>query len=385
MNFIKKSNVYTIVLTMLYMIFSCTTVFAAETQLVFSSPSCNAGEEAVVEISLPQNSGVISVQLELEFDDELTLVDVSDGEILGAQNHKNTLSSPYVLSWENDFLTENITSTGTIATLTFKVSSKAASKSYPVKVVRAELLDKNINEVPFDITEGSIKVSGKSSANGGSGGTASGSSGESVKNPTSDTKDSSVVEEAKVPEEDNEIYAYSDVKENDWFYSYVMTLSEKGVVSGNGNGEFAPNDNVTREQFLKMLLEAVGTEYANVENTFADVDNSAWYAKYVLNAKKIGIVNGVSDVEFGIGENITRQDMAVMISRTIEKFYIDVSFAVVDAFDDSDVISDYAKKSVNAMKSIGLIEGYNNKFRPIDNLTRAEAAKVISELIDIDK
>ena len=62
---------------------------------------------------------------------------------------------------------------------------------------------------------------------------------------------------------------------DDWFYGCVTLLSEKGVVSGNGNGEFAPNDNVTREQFLKMLLEAVGTEYANVENTFADVDNSA--------------------------------------------------------------------------------------------------------------
>ena len=367
---------------MLYMIFSCTTVFAAETQLVFSSPSCNAGEEAVVEISLPQNSGVISVQLELVFDKDLELINVADGGILGTQNHKNSLSSPYVLSWENDFLTENIISTGTIATLTFKVSDNADAKSYPVKVVRAELLDKDINEVPFDVTDGCIKVSGKSSANGGTGGTASGSSGESAKNPTSDTKDSSVVEEAKVPEEDNEIYAYSDVKENDWFYSYVMTLSEKGVVSGNGNGEFAPNDNVTREQFLKMLLEAVGTEYVNVENTFADVDNSAWYAKYVLNAKKIGIVNGVSDVEFGIGENITRQDMAVMINRVIEKFNIAVEEKATESFVDSAKVSDYARDSVRKMKNIGLIQGYNNEFRPMDNLTRAEAVKVIYELLN---
>ena len=374
MNFIKKSSIYVIVLTILCMVFFCTTVFAAETQLVFSTLTCNAGDEAAVELTMPQNSGVISVQMELVFDEELELVNVADGGILGTQNHKDSLASPYVLSWENDYLTEDITSTGTLATLTFKVSDKATSKSYPVRVVRAELLDKDINKVPFDITEGSIKVSGKSSGNGG---TSSGSIGTIDKKPTSDSEDSTVVEENK------NRYVYSDVAENDWFYSYVTALSEKGIVSGNGDGAFNPNDNVTREQFLKMLLEAVGVEYTDVENTFADVDSSAWYSKYVLNAKNMGIVNGVSHTEFGIGANITRQDMAVMINRVIEKFNINVKETATENFEDFHKVSDYATDSVTKMKSIGLIQGYDNEFRPVDNLTRAEATKVIYELLTI--
>ena len=372
MNFVKKLNAYIIVFTFFCMAFSCTTVFAAETQLVFSSPSCNAGEEAIIELTMPQNSGVICVQLELEFDDELTLVNVADGGILGTQNHKDSMNSPYVLSWENDYLTEDITSTGTLVTLTFKVSDKATSKSYPVRVVRAELLDKDINKVPFTITEGNIKVSGKSG-----GGTSSGSSDVTDKKPTSDIKDSAVVEENKNP------YIYSDVAEIDWFYSYVTALSEKGIVSGNGNGTFKPNDNVTREQFLKMLLETVGAEYTDVENTFTDVDNNAWYSKYVLNAKNMGIVNGVSHTEFGIGANITRQDMAVMINRVIEKFNISAEEKTVEDFADFNKVSAYATESVAKMKAIGLIQGYNNDFRPMDNLTRAEAAKVIYELLNL--
>ena len=94
-------------------------------------------------------------------------------------------------------------------------------------------------------------------------------------------------------------------------------MTEKGIVSGDDTGKFNPNDNITREQFLKMLVEAAGIETDEAENTFADVKD-AWYKPYVLKAKNFGIVNGISDTEFGIGSNITRQDMAVMITRTIE-------------------------------------------------------------------
>ena len=55
----------------------------------------------------------------------------------------------------------------------------------------------------------------------------------------------------------------------------------------------------------------------------------------------------------------------------------------IETFKDYDLISDYAKESVDLMKSIGLIEGYNNEFRPLDNLTRAEASKIIFELLKL--
>ncbi len=162
----------------------------------------------------------------------------------------------------------------------------------------------------------------------------------------------------------------------------VTELAENGIVSGDGNGGFAPNNNVTREQFLKMLLEATDIEAEECENTFTDVADD-WYKSYVLKVKTLGIVNGVSDTKFGIGENITRQDMAVMITRTIEKLGLQMEAEESEVFADDAKVSDYAKDAVTFMKSIGLIEGYNNEYRPLDNLTRAEAAKVIAELIKL--
>ena len=103
----------------------------------------------------------------------------------------------------------------------------------------------------------------------------------------------------------------------------------------------------------------------------------------MLTAKKLGITGGISDTQFGIAKNITRQDMAVMITRTIEKLNIKADLAETEDFVDASAVSDYAKDSVAYMKAIGLIEGFNNEFKPLDNLTRAEAAKIISGLLKI--
>ena len=132
---------------------------------------------------------------------------------------------------------------------------------------------------------------------------------------------------------------------------------------------------------LSDICFACSLDAAETENTFTDVPEDAWYKPYVLKAKNAGIVNGVSETEFGIGTNITRQDMAVMIARTIEKLNIETNVIETDEFADEKYVSDYAKTSVEFMKSIGFIEGYNNEFRPLDNLTRAESATIIAKII----
>ena len=177
--------------------------------------------------------------------------------------------------------------------------------------------------------------------------------------------------------------SYDDVSKGDWYHDYVTELTEKKIVSGDGTGNFGPANNVTREQFLKMLILAADVETEEAENTFDDVSDDAWYKEFVLMAKGLGIVNGISDTKFGIGTNITRQDMAVMIGRIIEELDITVEVTETEAFADEDKASEYAKEALMLMKSIGLIEGYNNEYRPLDTLTRAESAKVISELLKL--
>ena len=169
---------------------------------------------------------------------------------------------------------------------------------------------------------------------------------------------------------------YSDVNKADWYYEPVMKLTEMGVVSGDGTGMFNPKDHVTREQFVKMIIIAAGIELSDNTNTFDDVNSGEWYEGYVATAVSQGIVNGVGDGKFGIGSNISRQDMAVIISRILEKkgHTFDEEF---EKFKDDKNISEYAYDAVYAMKGLGIIEGFEGKFNPDDNLTRAEAAKVI--------
>ena len=130
------------------------------------------------------------------------------------------------------------------------------------------------------------------------------------------------------------------------------------------------------------------TEAAKIENDggsqFADVPSEAWYYPYISRAFNSGIVNGISDTEFGVGKNITRQDMSVMIYNTIVFCKADVKTENVHKeFADYMQISDYAKEAVDKLVGMNLINGReNNNFAPLNNSTRAEAATLICRMLD---
>ena len=172
---------------------------------------------------------------------------------------------------------------------------------------------------------------------------------------------------------------FGDVPADSWYYNYVKDLKNKGIVSGDDNGNFNPSANVTREEFVKMLVIASGVTASGNEVNFNDVNADAWYYEYVKAAVNAGIVNGVSDTQFGSGTRISRQDMAVMLYRILKaegKTYAVSS----DKFADDDKIADYAKEAVYAMKEAGILSGADGYYNPVNALTRAESAKVISVL-----
>lgn len=181
-----------------------------------------------------------------------------------------------------------------------------------------------------------------------------------------------------------DIEVFSDLGSVLWAKQSIIELYKKGIASGVTKTEFAPNDNVTREQFAKLLVCAFDIFDADAETKFADVDKNAWYAQYVASAKARGIISGISDNLFGIGENITRQDMAVMAYNTImakaDKVIYDES--QVSTFSDDSDISDYARKAVYAMRGLGIMQGRgDNAFEARAFATRAEAAKIIYAML----
>ena len=112
---------------------------------------------------------------------------------------------------------------------------------------------------------------------------------------------------------------------------------------------------------------------------FADVQDDAWYASYVNTGVASGVINGMSDGTFGIGKNITRQDVCVMVARALN---MDTSVDYELDFEDYRSISEYARNCVGALTDYAVINGFSdNTFKPGNTCTRAQAAKIISNAI----
>ncbi len=178
------------------------------------------------------------------------------------------------------------------------------------------------------------------------------------------------------PKQDKEINPFGDVDSSFWGQKAINALAEKGIVNGDENGNFRPNDNITREEFVKMVVSIKGYIDDNAECSFDDVQKSSWYYKYVANAVNKGIIFGKSENLFGSGEVLTRQDMAVICHRIafsdIEKKRDDVLFK------DEDAISDYAKIAVHELYQAEIVNGVgDNIFDPLVCATRAQAAQIL--------
>ena len=132
-----------------------------------------------------------------------------------------------------------------------------------------------------------------------------------------------------------------------------------------------------------MLCKAFNLEKINDVCNAVDVNRSEWYYGYVARSYKEGIVNGISKTHFGTGMNISRQDVAVMLERCINKYNYKLSPAITAvSVNDIDSVSEYARQSVENMCSYGIINGdESGNFRPADSVNRAETAKLISELL----
>ena len=170
---------------------------------------------------------------------------------------------------------------------------------------------------------------------------------------------------------------FNDLGAFDWAKPAITNLFNRGIINGKGDGQYAPLDNVTREEFTKMVVTALGLNTIDARAAFGDVSDKDWFAPYIKAAVDNGIVSGQSDDKFGVGENITRQDMAVILANALK--YLDkTTEGTGNSFKDASDVSDYAVNAVDTLSAAGIINGYEDgTFQPLNSANRAEAAKVI--------
>ena len=172
---------------------------------------------------------------------------------------------------------------------------------------------------------------------------------------------------------------FTDVSETDWFHDAVQYVYDNGLMGGVGDNRFAPNNPTTRAQLVTILYRLEGEPAVTGQSGFTDVEPDTWYTNAVAWAAANGIVNGVSETQFAPGNNITREQLATILFRYAEAKGYDVSAAAdLSGFPDAGDIQSYATQALSWAVAEGLLQGFeDDTLRPQGNATRAQIATIL--------
>lgn len=175
---------------------------------------------------------------------------------------------------------------------------------------------------------------------------------------------------------------FNDIGNFGWANEQINSLYAKGVIGGISDGNYGPELKLTRAQYAVMLVNFLKLSNDGTQLEFTDVPRDAWYYNQVAAAVQNGLIKGKSSTIFGPDEYISRQDIAVMTTRTFSFKEVSLSNGSI-SFKDLSSIHDYAKGSINDAVNAGIMRGNpDGTFRPLGNVTRAEAAVVMFNLLN---
>lgn len=193
-------------------------------------------------------------------------------------------------------------------------------------------------------------------------------------------------EETSLPPNDS--ITFSDISTH-WAKSEIEFLAARQIVRGNGieSGTFSPDDRVTRAEFVAMLVRALGVDVGETgNNAFSDVDSNAWYYDPIMKASSTGLVNGYGNGRFAPDASITREEIASLSVRALKymKMQLDTADSnVLSVFTDKSSISGWAAGNAAIAVKAGIIKGMpGSLLAPGSMTTRAESAVILKRLLD---
>ena len=179
---------------------------------------------------------------------------------------------------------------------------------------------------------------------------------------------------------------FNDMTENNWYNEYVTFVTAREIFNGTGNGNFAPNETMTRAMLAQVLYNFARGAKAGNGTVFSDVKAGDWFNAAIGWAYENGIVNGYGG-SFGAQNNITRQDMATILYRYAKAAGYDVSkTASLNKFSDAGSVADYAVDAMRWAVGMGLINGTmdaqgNITLDPAGNATRSQVAAIMTRFV----
>ncbi|MDH6369966.1 hypothetical protein M2444_001744 [Paenibacillus sp. PastF-3] len=205
--------------------------------------------------------------------------------------------------------------------------------------------------------------------------------------------DNGGITEAVIKRNGNSIYTvasstktFADLQSH-WAKADIELMASKRIINGVGVNSFSPDNPVTRAEFAAILVRSLGLNSLGKVAGFKDVSTGDWYAGALAASAEAGIIEGFSDGSFRPGEEITREQMAVMLSRALD--YVNKSVPASDGIDtilrkytDNGFVSSWAKHPVAALLTAQIIQGKSATIiDPTAHASRAEAAVMIKRLL----
>lgn len=172
---------------------------------------------------------------------------------------------------------------------------------------------------------------------------------------------------------------FNDISNYSWAKRQIEVLASRGIINGTSNETFSPGLNITRADFITLLIRALELN-AEFDTNFDDVKPTDYYYSTVGIAKALGIAEGIGDNRFNPKEQISRQDMMVLTARALKVAGKEIASGVKEdlaGFIDASQVSGYAVESVASLVKEGIIQGSNDCINPKGTAIRAEAAVII--------
>lgn len=186
----------------------------------------------------------------------------------------------------------------------------------------------------------------------------------------------------------NGLYAPAEAKRTfaDTNSTVVNTLASKFVIFGKSDTLFDPRGSLTRAEFATLMVRALGLSDKQGTAIFADIQPGSWYSRPVAIGSSLGLINGYSPSQFAPNDKITREQMATLLSRSLQfvegqKPYVDTT-RILGKVSDRDKVSGWAREDLALAVSTGLIKpNIADAVFPQRHATREEAAEMLAQLL----
>ncbi|CAM4196284.1 S-layer homology domain-containing protein [Saccharibacillus endophyticus] len=171
--------------------------------------------------------------------------------------------------------------------------------------------------------------------------------------------------------------AFKDLNQaSSWARDSITQAQLLNLFSGDANGNFRPNGQITREEMAKVIVELLKLPLdSEAATTFKDVPENQWSVPYIEAVKKAGIMLGGGNGTFSPKQTLTREQLAIVIVKALN-LPIESDASALSQFQDADSIHDWASRYVASAVKSGLMNGSGGKFNPTAVSNRQEAAMV---------